>query len=420
MFKKITVPSQVRHMDMKEKPRKLKKYAKAITWIISYPLSIVHRHKVTKVNMEGIQEPYFVLGTHQSFLDFTSIITAIAPRSFNIVADPEAFLNKETLVRDMGCLVTRKFIGDVQLVKQIKYSLTHNKDIVVLYPEARFSMVGTHTELPPAIYKLVRMLQVPVVVMNSHGNYLSMPVWRQMPPRFNRTHSTMTQVITAEEIKKLSVEEIKERIDAAFSYDEYAWQKEQHIKIRYWNRAKGLSNVLYQCPNCNTEYQMDSKGTKIFCKSCNKVWKLKIDGDLEATSGDTEFVRIPDWFEWQRKNVIREIDEGRYHLDTKVKVESFPNPKKYIPHGDGRIIHDENGFRLEFDYYGEPTVLTRTPLDMYSVPVKYPFFHYKSGFALSFPDNSFYLYPYTTEFSPTKVLFATEELYKRATERVES
>lgn len=406
-------------MDLTEKPRRHTWYTNLLAKVVCFVGVHICRLRIHRYNMENVKPPYIILGNHQSFIDFMVTVYAFKPYNLHIVGDPEAFLKKENLVRDYGVLITRKFIDDVRLVKHIKYTLSTLKEPVVVYPEARFSMVGTPSELPDSIIKMLKVMKVPVVMINMKGNYLSMPVWNQLPPRFNRVEADITQIITDDEIHQMNVEQIRERVDQAFAYDEYQWQFDHHIKIGKRYRASGLHHVLYQCPNCNAEYHMISKHTTIACNACNKKWQMDKYGVLNAVEGKTEFTRIPDWFEWQRSNVIAEIANGAYRLDTTASIESYPNPKGYISHGIGHITQTiEDGFALTFDYYGERTTLTRTPLEMYSVPVKFPFFHYKSGFALSFPDNSYYIYPETTDFSPTKVMFATEEINRLAKEHV--
>ena len=54
---------------------------------------------------------------------------------------------------------------------------------------------------------------------------------------------------------------------------------------------------------------MDSKGADLFCTACGKRWHWHEDGRLEATEGETEFDHIPDWFEWERSEVRRQLEE---------------------------------------------------------------------------------------------------------------
>ena len=64
------------------------------------------------------------------------------------------------------------------------------------------------------------------------------------------------------------------RIHKELQRDEYAWQKEEGIRNTYEKRAEGLHHILYQCPHCKKEFEMYSKGTKLWCNACKKVWEM--------------------------------------------------------------------------------------------------------------------------------------------------
>ena len=83
-------------------------------------------------------------------------------------------------------------------------------------------------------------------------------------------HTVFRQVLTAEQVQSMSVEEINAVIRKAMEYDEYRYQLENNILITDNNRAEGLQKVLYQCPHCLAESKMASKGTELFCTACGK------------------------------------------------------------------------------------------------------------------------------------------------------
>ena len=78
------------------------------------------------------------------------------------------------------------------------------------------------------------------------------------------------------------------------TYDDYKWQKDNHIRCKYKARAEGLHKVLYQCPNCLKEYEMSSQGIVLKCNSCQKEWEMTEYGELLALDGKNIFTHIPD------------------------------------------------------------------------------------------------------------------------------
>ena len=213
----------------------------------------------------------------------------------------------------------------------------------------------------------------------------------------------------------MSVEEINERIRTALTYDDYKYQKENGLLIKEPFRAEGMHKILYQCPACHTEHKMDSKGAEIFCTECGKRWTLREDGYLQANDGVTEFDHVPDWFEWERKNVIREVEEGRYSFTDKVDVFSMPRCSKFEDLGPATLTHDaENGFVIKGHYNGQDYIVHRHPLEINSLHVEYDWFRIRRDDCIdvSTEDDSFYCYFHNAKNIVTKLAFATEAIYQ--------
>ena len=386
-------------------------YLRPLTWAVSFPEVWSHKTKITKVNMEGLKPPYILLCNHNAFYDFKVATAAIFPARANYVVAIDGFIGREWLMRKVGCICKRKFTSDLTLIRQLK-RVADNGDVAIIYPEARYSLCGTNAVLPESLGKLARLLKVPVVTLICHGNHINSPFWNTINRRVNGTEADLTQIITAEELKNISLEEINRRISEKFEYDDFAWQKEKNIHVKYPFRAVGLHRVLYQCPNCGKEYHMDSSGKKLMCKSCGKEWEMTELGELRALSGKTEFSHIPDWYEWERANVRREVERGSYFFKAPVRVCSLPNSKGYIKLGKGTLTHDMNGFVLEGKYGGHPYRLEKTVPSLYSCHIEYNYLN-KHGdcIDLNTLDDTYYIYPYDCEFSVTKISLATEELF---------
>lgn len=388
-----------------------------LIWLLSRIALIGKEYKVEKINMEGLKPPYIMLSNHMSFIDFELAATATWPHRVNNVVSIDGYVIKFWLMEWIGCIATRKFTTDLHLVKSIK-RVTQNGDILAMYPEARYSPCGTLAYLPDSLGKLVRMNKVPVVAVVHRGNHLRAPFWDFKRKRRIPMHTTFTQIITAEEAAKLPVDEINRRIKEALWYDEHRYQKEAGFEITEDFRAEGLHKVLYQCPNCKTEHEMDSEGAELFCRRCGKRWLWETTGSLRALEGETEFEHIPDWFNWQRTEVEKQINEGAYHFEDQVEVLSLPRCWRYIPLGKARFTHDmEQGFIVEGEYRGQPYRMQRLPIQTNSLHVEYDFapLDNKDYVDISNENDSFYC-RLTKRTALTKLAFATEILYQRAME----
>lgn len=394
-------------------PIRQPKFFTYLIWVLSKIMLSGMKYKVEKINMEGLKPPYFMISNHMCFKDFELAAMATFPHRVNNVVNIDGYYKRPWLLELIGAICTRKFTMDLHLIKSINHVLKKG-DILSLYPEARYSPCGTTSYMPESLGKIIKMNKVPVVAVVHHGNYLHAPFWNFRNKRKVPLYTTATQILTAEQVSNMSVKEINEAVQTALTYDDYKYQKENGILITEPFRAEGMHKILYQCPNCKTESQMDSKGTEIFCKHCGKRWNLNVDGTLTANDGQTEFSHVPDWFEWERSQVKEQIEKGEYSFSDQVDVYSLPRCWKFEKLGNATLTHDkENGFVLEGFYNGQTYRIQRNPMQTNSLHVEYDFPHIKpfDCVDISTENDSFYCFP-TKENVVTKLAFATEEIYK--------
>ncbi len=386
-----------------------------LIWLLCKLILITKKYKVEKINMEGLKPPYIMLSNHMYFIDFELAALGTFPHRVNNVVSVDGYYRRPWLMELIGAICTRKFTKDLHLVKSIRHVLKKG-DILSMYPEARYSPCGTTSYMPESLGKLIRMNKVPVVAVVHRGNHLHSPFWNFRKKRKVPLHTTMTQILTAEQVQSMSVEEINAAVRQALDYDDYRYQKENGILITEPFRAEGLHKVLYQCPHCLTESKMASKGTEIFCTECGKRWNLNEDGTLSALEGETEFSHVPDWFEWEREQVRGQIERGEYSFVDDVEVYSLPRCWRFEKLGAARLTHDpENGFVLEGHHNGSPYRIQRTPIETNSLHIEYDYCYIKpfDCVDISTEKDSFYCYP-KKENVVTKLAFATEELYQRS------
>ncbi len=390
-----------------------------LIWLLSRIMLIGKKYKVEKINMEGLKPPYMMLSNHMYFIDFELAAMGTLPYRVNNVVSIDGYYRRPWLLELIGAICTRKYTRDLHLVKSINKVLKRG-DILSMYPEARYTPCGTLNFLPDSLGKLVKMNKVPVVAVVHHGNHIHSPFFNYRQKRKVPMHTTMTQVLTAEQIKSMSVEEINAALKEALYYDDYKYIKDNGIKVTEPFRAEGLHKVLYQCPACKQEHVMASKGTELYCTKCGKRWQMNEDCTLTALSGETEFSHIPDWYAWERENVIKEVRSGSYRFEDEVEVYSMPRCWRFEKLGKATVTHDaENGFTIKGHYRGQDWEINRVPIEMNSLHVEYDYCYIKplDCFDISTENDSFYCYPQTHTDVITKLAFATEEMYYMAMEK---
>lgn len=386
----------------------LRPILKVVCWVLLKMNGFTYE----KTGMEklGKKEPCLVLMNHSSFIDLEIAAFLMADREWHIVTTLDGFVGLDWLLPLVGCIPTKKFIPDVTLVRDMRYTVKDLNASVIMYPEASYSFDGTATPLPDSIGKCVKLLGVPVVMIRTEGAFLRQPLYNCLKLRKTKISATMKYLLSPDEIKEKTPEELNEIVNEQFDFDNFKTQQEKGILIKEKYRADGLHRVLYKCPHCMSEGKTVGEGTTLTCKECGTVYELTENGFLKCLTGDTRINHIPDWYKWERECVWKDIVEKTYRLDIDVDIYMLVNTKCVYHVGEGRLIHDTEGFWLtgcdgQIDYRLKP----QQSYSIYS-----DFYWYEIGDMISIGDEKiqYYCFPKNKENVVAKTRLAAEELYK--------
>lgn len=386
-------------------------FFRALIRLLAIPDLLSARFSYTTERMELVgKKPCLILMNHSSFIDLKIAYKIFFPRPLCTVCTSDGFVGMSLLMRLIGCIPTNKFVSDVKLIGDMQYALKEQNASVLMYPEASYSFDGTATPLPRKLGVLLKKLKVPVVTVTTSGAFSREPLYNCLQKRSKVPVSAKVRcLLTPEEIAEKSVDELDAMLDEVFTFDGFAWQRENNIVIDSPTRADGLNRILYRCARCGTEGKMEGKGIMLKCRHCGKVWELDTFGRLRAPSGATDFSHIPDWYAWQRQEVRRELSEGSYRLDVEVEIGMMVNYRAIYMVGSGRLTHDTEGFTLtgcdgQLHY-------TQSPLASYSLYADYYWYEIADVICIGNNDVLYYCFPKGGDVV-AKTRIATEELYK--------
>ena len=407
----------------RKKPLKPNWFWRILIRILSFfgMLGTGFTYKKERMELLGKKEPCLILMNHTCFLDMEVAQRLLFPRPLNIVCSNDGFIGffglMAWLMRQIGCVPTQKYVSDLRLVQDMEYCLKTKRSSVLMYPEAGYSFDGTATTLPRKFGVILKKLDVPVVIIESHGLFARNPLYNELQIRKNaKVSATMRLLYTREEIQQLSVQELSNGIERAFGFDHFAWQKEQGLKLDQPFRADGLHRILYKCPHCGAEGKMEGKGIHLTCHACLKQWELTPLGEMKALDGETEISHIPDWYRWERQQVRQEILDGTYHLSEDVDIAIQVDYKAIYKVGEGHLTHDASGFHLtgcngKLDY-------AQKPQNSYSLYADYYWYEIADCICIGDNDVHYFCFPKDSSVSVAKLRLATEEMYKLHKEKL--
>lgn len=364
----------------------------------------------TEENMDRAGDgPWLILMNHSSFLDLEIASRILYPRPYNIVCTSDGFVGKEGFMRSLGCIPTQKFVTDITLIADIACALKKNKTSVLMYPEASYSFDGTATPLPRKLGILFKRMKVPVVMITTYGSFTRDPLYNNLQKRRVKVSAKMECLFSTEEIKTLSVEAIDERLDKAFCFNYFQWQKDNGVHTPEPFRADGLNRILYRCQSCGEEGRTEGKGTAFICNACGKEYFMDELGCLGAVSGNTEFASVPEWYAAERSQVREDILTGDYSLDTEVDIGMMVDFNSIYMVGGGNLHHDRNGFVL--DGCEGKLHYEQGPGACYSLYADYFWYELGDVICIGSKDCLYYCFPKKRDVA-AKTRLAVEEIYK--------
>ena len=394
------------------KPIRPNMFFRTLLRVVSIPDLKATDFTCEKIGMEklGKKEPCLYLMNHCSFIDLEIAATILYPRPFNIICTSDGFVGKDWLMHAIGCIPTNKFTSDLHLLRDMSHAVKKLGNSVLMYPEASYSFDGTSTPLPETLGGCLKLLGIPVVMIRTFGSFSRNPLYNNLKRRKVKVSAEMEYILSPEDIKEKSVDELNAILKENFTFDYWSWQKENGIKITEDFRAEGLNRVLYKCPHCMAEGKMRSEGISIVCDGCGKTYDLTEDGTLEAKDGEGAFTHIPDWYAWERECVKKEILNDEYRLQVPVDICVLMDTKHVYRVGEGELTHTKDGFRL----IGCDGKLEYKQGGLSSYSLYSDFYWYEIGDVICIGDSKmlYYCFPKCEGDFVAKTRLAAEEIYK--------
>ena len=291
---------------------------------------LFYRHQIDKSALQDIKPPYLVVAGHCSWLDYLITSVSMYPVRMNYVGAYNFFRDRvlKVVFTWMGVIPKHQFTSDVSAIKKIRYCIGHSR-VVALFPHGCLSNDGRPGGFAVlGVAKLIKYLNVPVVAIKTDGGYLTRPRWSKVS-RYGRLKTRITPIFSPEEIKKLSNNEIYQRVMRAIYFDDYKWQRENMIPFRSSRPAEGVEYVLYKCPRCRQEFTLRSDKNRLYCQECGNAVHMNRYLMFEPETSDSVlFDGIDRWNDFQKTFLEEEIQSPSFELKANTELK-FAEPGKF-------------------------------------------------------------------------------------------
>ena len=370
-----------------------------------------HLKVIDKLPKKG---PAFLIWNHQSRRDHTFLTTMAWPRKLSIVCEYNSFFRSHLAwpFKMMRIIPKKVFTNDMVGMRAIN-TVIKQGGIIALSPEGTSSIFGDNQPIVPGTGRLLQVYGIPVYCAYLQGSYLTNNKICS-DDRLGQVYGQMKLLFKPEDLKKMTPEEIEDRINLEFHHDDYKWNKTHHILYKsHGTICTNLADMLYKCPKCGTEFEMEAKGNYIKCKRCGNGATMDDYYDFHPYEGSVIPETPSDWAHLERQAIIDEIrKDPNYSFKVKCKLGALPKDHlvdKTVTTeivGEGEFEVNHSGVHFRGTKNGEPF---NFDLD-YKQVWTYPMTVDLTIFSLYIKEEYYDFYP---EFPCVgKVLMLTEEMHR--------
>lgn len=314
--------------------------------------------------------PYIMLSTHQSAYDFLFASIAMGNHRFNTIAARYYFYNKwlRRLLTALGAFPKDLFNQDVSAIKSIINTINHGQRLLMM-PEGRLSTVGYNEEIVFSCAKLVKKLNVDVCGVRTSGAYYALGKGFKNN-NIGRIDIESFVILTKEEVKDLSLEEIDRRISNALVYDDAKFM-DDHPELEYKNLPdlSRIPGLIYYCPNCQSEASFSCQNGKVVCSHCHLELTLNKRYNLMENQEKYKYPTLKDIHLHDLELIREKVRDDNFEITTEVVLRSAHGKNnKIIPVGRGIITFNKDLFTYQGTLHEEDVKLEFSAKSLRAIP----------------------------------------------------
>lgn len=362
--------------EMAKKKKWLKFRHRVVRNILSVTLapytSLRYNVKVERFK-EQEKRPYLILMNHQTAFDQFFIGMAFKGPVYYLASE-DLFSNGwvSSLIKYLVAPIPiRKQTTDVKAIMAC-IRVAKEGGTIAIAPEGNRTYSGKTEYMSPSIAMLAKKLGMPIALFRIEGGYGVHPRWSDVV-RKGKMRAYVSRVISPEEYKSLTDDELFELIKDGLYVDEAVSDAEFHHK----KLAEYLERAIYVCPFCGLS-SFESHGDEMTCLGCKRTVKYLPTKELEGVGYEHPYRFVSEWYNAQSDFVneldVLEYDENPMYEEKVDLYEVIPYDRKNLLRKEVKIalygnrielLSGEESLIFRFDDTSAVTVLGRNKMNIY-------------------------------------------------------
>lgn len=295
----------------------------------------------------GLDTPFIIVCNHQTDFDLAFMVANFKEK-IRPVASEHVVNIKITGPLIKYCLnpiTVMKGSIKVAAVKQMLKAVRSGENIMI-HPEGARTFDGQTMEIGDEIGKVVKSSKAALVTYNVKGGYIVCPRWG-LHVRKGKVTGNLVNVYTAEQLKKMTSEEITDIIRKDIYVNDYEVTKEKNMKVRGKSRALGIENFIYICPKCGSIGTLYGEGDYALCMKCGFQSEIDSHGVFDDDAGN-----LINWGERQKRQFEEMYSKGDIEFsDANVELRLVNQDHTREVISRGRLVGTKDGITVGDKYF---------------------------------------------------------------------
>jgi 1-acyl-sn-glycerol-3-phosphate acyltransferase len=264
--------------------------------------------KVVRNDTVGLKPPYLILANHVTNWD-PFYINCYVDEPISFVTGASLFRNPwlAKLLNYTGAIPKMKNKNDTRTIRSMIKAMQSGR-VIGLFPEGNRNWDGTTEPLFYSTAKLVKLLDVPVVITTISGGHLSSPRWAENPRR-GPIHLSFEKKWDVGALANHTPDEIHHLLTEALAHDDAEWQSQ--TGAAYYGKAPAhyLERLLFICPHCEVPGRLRSEQDLFGCTACGYTVRYTPQGKFAPFTHPLRFSTTRDWNRWQLERLNQVMQE---------------------------------------------------------------------------------------------------------------
>lgn len=263
-----------------------------------------------------LPEKYIVLSNHATDYDMLMVASSFKRQMYFVGSEhiarwkvyPLLKFAFAPIIRYKGAPATATIM---EMLRKVRQGAN-----VCMFAEGVRTWDGVTCPILPATAKLLKTAGCGLVTYRLTGGYFASPMWCGASVRRGPVYGRPVRVLTAEQLKEMSADEIYEIIIGDLYEDAYARQLADPKPYRGKELAKGLEQLVFRCPDCGGTDCFRTEGDQLICEDCG----LTVTYDAYGMLTGCRFKTVKELSDWQKVRVQQDVEEGRRYTAENVSV----------------------------------------------------------------------------------------------------